>query len=371
MAKILLIEPFFGGSHRAWAEGFQRFSSHEVELLTLSAHHWKWRMHGGAVTLARKFLQSDSQPDLILVTDMLDLTTFLSLTRSRTAGIPVVLYFHENQLAYPWSPTDEDPKMGRDFHYVFINYVSALTADAIAFNSSYNRHSFLTELPKVLTRFPDHQETANVSMIKANSRVLPLGLDLKSLDVGKAAMKESTDGGPLILWNHRWEHDKNPESFFRILFRLKDEGMPFRLAVLGEQFPKQPAIFAQAKAHLSDHILHWGFVNNSTEYARWLWKADILPVTTIHDFFGISVIEAMYCECLPILPNRLAYPEHFSSASTSGYFYDNEEELEDMLRKAILHYPQRPNSQIRKYASRYDWSEIVIQYDEWLLAVGC
>ena len=65
-------------------------------------------MHGGAVTLARMFMESELQPDLILTTDMLDLTIFLSLTRSRTANIPTAIYFHENQLSYPWSTTDRD-----------------------------------------------------------------------------------------------------------------------------------------------------------------------------------------------------------------------------------------------------------------------
>ena len=369
MAKILLIEPFFGGSHRAWAEGFQQFSSHKVEFLTLSAHHWKWRMHGGAVTLAKKFMESDFQPDLILATDMLDLTTFLSLTRSRTAHIPTVLYFHENQLAYPWSPTDEDPAKGRDFHYIFINYVSALTADAIAFNSAYNRDSFLSALPQVLARFPDHQDANNVTQIKAKSRVLPLGLDLRRLDKGKEALKIHPEHGPLILWNHRWEHDKNPESFFQILFQLQDEGLNFRLAVMGEQFPKQPAIFLEARKRLSDDIVHWGFVKDHTEYAQWLWKSDILPVTTLHDFFGISVIEAMYCGCLPILPDRLAYPEHFPPEVKQAYFYQSEAELAAMLRSAILEYPRKPQTDIRTIAQKYDWNKMIREYDEFL-AIG-
>ena len=124
--NILLLEPYFTGSHAAWARGYQRFSRHRVDILSLKGQFWKWRMHGGAVTLARKFNEGEYKPDLILASDMLDLTTFLTLTRRRTAGIPVALYFHENQLAYPWSPDDRDVAQQRDHHYGFINYVSAL-----------------------------------------------------------------------------------------------------------------------------------------------------------------------------------------------------------------------------------------------------
>ena len=129
--RIMIVEPFFTGSHAAWAEEYARCSRHRVDILRLGGHHWKWRMHGGAVTLARRFLQADALPDLILASDMLDLTVFLALTRSRTAAIPAALYFHENQIGYPWSPQDQDPLARRDQHYGFINYSSALAADSL------------------------------------------------------------------------------------------------------------------------------------------------------------------------------------------------------------------------------------------------
>lgn len=155
--KICLVEPFHTGSHAAWAEEFARFSRHEVELLTLSGRHWKWRMHGGAVTLARHFLASQCKPDLLLASDMLDLTTFLALTREQSAGIPTALYFHENQLSYPWSPNGANPAQQRA-HYAFINYTSALAADAVIFNSHYHRDVFLEQLPDFLKGFPDLNE---------------------------------------------------------------------------------------------------------------------------------------------------------------------------------------------------------------------
>ena len=107
--RILIVEPYFTGSHASWAEGYVCNSRHEVEILKLSGAYWKWRMHGGAVTLARQFLDSGKRPpDVILATDMLDVTTFQALTRSVTANTPFAMYFHENQLTYPWSSTDRD-----------------------------------------------------------------------------------------------------------------------------------------------------------------------------------------------------------------------------------------------------------------------
>jgi hypothetical protein len=148
--RILLVEPYYTGSHASWAKGYAQHSQHQIDILSLRGRFWKWRMHGGAVTLAREFLASGLTPDLILVTDMLDLTTFLALTRQRVADIPTVIYFHENQLSYPWSPTDRDIAQKRDKHYGFINYVSALAADVVLFNSRYHQESFLATLSKLL-----------------------------------------------------------------------------------------------------------------------------------------------------------------------------------------------------------------------------
>jgi hypothetical protein len=200
--NILILEPYFTGSHAAWAGGYAQYSQHQVEILSMRGNFWKWRMHGGAVTLAKKFLASDFKPDLLLATDMLDLSTFLALTRSKTAHIPTVIYFHENQLSYPWSPNDRDVTQKRDKHYGFINYVSALAADAVLFNSQYHMNSFLAELPHLLKHFPDHNELETVTNIQKKSGVLPLGLDLTQFDKHRTTAQKER---PLILWNHRWK----------------------------------------------------------------------------------------------------------------------------------------------------------------------
>ena len=80
--RIALLESYYGGSHKAWADGYQRFSRHDVELITLPAQFWKWRMQGAAITFARLL---DWQPDLILASSMIDLSIFRALTRDRLA----------------------------------------------------------------------------------------------------------------------------------------------------------------------------------------------------------------------------------------------------------------------------------------------
>ncbi len=364
--KILIVEPYFTGSHAAWASGYQAHSRHEVEILRLGGAYWKWRMHGGAVTLARRFMESSLDPDIVVATDMLDLTTFQSLTRSRTATMPMAVYFHENQLSYPWSPTDRDVQQKRDKHYGFINYASAMAADAVFFNSEYHRRSFFEELERLLRHFPDHNEIGSIEKLKEKSAVLPLGMDLGRFDNSGGHVPVASDGAtrePLVVWNHRWEYDKNPDLFFKSLRTLAGRGVPFRLAVLGENFSQVPVVFLKARDALGERVVHFGHEEDFNAYASWLHAADVLPVTSYQDFFGAAVAEAIYCGCRPLLPNRLAYPELIPDEHRSGVFYSGEDEFLDRL-ETMLTGPIEPAGEgLRAAMVRFDWRTMATVYD--------
>ena len=84
-----MIEPYFEGSHKRWILEFQKFSAHNIEVLTLPGRHWKWRMHGGAITLAQKYNKLDSKPDIIIASDMLNLPLFKSI--AKTENVPIII----------------------------------------------------------------------------------------------------------------------------------------------------------------------------------------------------------------------------------------------------------------------------------------
>ena len=361
--KILIIEPYYTGSHKQWADGLIEYSDHNIDILTLPGNFWKWRMHGAAITLADQFNASNKMYDLILVSDMLDLTIFQSLTRKRTHTTPFILYFHENQITYPWSETDRDIANKRDQHYGFINYSSALTADHVLFNSNYHKQIFLKSLPNFLKQFPDHNNLDSIKSTEQKSEVMHLGLDLEKYKNIKPAMQKPSRA--VLLWNHRWEHDKNPEAFFRALFQLKDRGIEYKLIVLGESFATQPTIFDEAKERLKEEILHFGFAENYQQYIAWLKVADILPVTSNHDFFGVSVVEAMYHNVIPLLPKRLAYPEHIPEELHDSFFYAHDDELVKRLQGMIMHVSVLRKQQTRQYVERYDWDNMKVRYDEY------
>ncbi len=310
---------------------------------------------------------------MLLATDMLDLTTFLALTRKHTNETPVALYMHENQLTYPL-PADKSTgpmrrQLGeRDMHYVFLNYASMLAANLVLFNSDFHRQSWFGELPRFLKHFPDYNELGTIEELRKKSRVLPVGIDLQGLktDPGKPSFQsKSSSLVPLILWNQRWEYDKNPDDFFHALYSMKDLGIPFRLALCGQQFGKRPATFDIALDTLSDHIIHVGHANEA-EYKALLWEADITISTAHHEFFGISILEAIHCGAFPILPNRLSYPELISEAFHTYCLYRDKAGLVERLQWALTHPEEIAElaTQLASDVKIYDWSYLAPRYDK-------
>ena len=136
-------------------------------------------MHGGAFALAEQARGAveREQPQALFASDMLDVPTYLALAPAAVSRLPLVLYFHENQLTYPLPPGVE-----RDLGYAMKHLSSAAVARCVLFNSDFHRREFLTTLEALLPSLPDERPRATVAAVAAKARVLPLGLDLARFD---------------------------------------------------------------------------------------------------------------------------------------------------------------------------------------------
>lgn len=369
---ILLINPFHGGSHAAVAEGYAHHSQHRITLLSMPIHGgWRWRMRGAAVSMARQVAQLDSPPDLLLTTDMLDLATFLGLARrSLPPRLPIALYMHENQLTYPL-PAGRT----RDLTYAWINYTSALAADAVLFNSAFHRRSLLAALPELPSRYHDYQELDLLEQIAARSHICYPGINLHRYDQPDPAVPPIVPPDPalppILLWNSRWDYDKQPEVLFAALEALAARGTPFRLIMAGEYVDPQAERFVAAQARWAHCTLHWGYAD-ATSYRRLLHQADIVVSCAAQEFFGISVLEAMYCGCMPILPHRLSYPELLPTELHPQCLYHSFEELVERLDAALRQpaYLAAQTGTWRQLAARFDWQHAAPRFDALLANLG-
>ena len=271
------------------------------------------------------------------------------------------MYFHENQITYPWSPNDRDIVKGRDHHYGFINYSSALVSDCNLFNSDFHRNSFTDALKNFLSNFPDFNDYSNIDIIKNKSRTLYLGLDLKKFD-NYYHKKNNKD--PIILWNHRWEHDKNPDDFIKLIDELDQKNLDFKCILLGKNKQKKSGYFDQFVNRFSHRILHAGYCETFEEYASLLWQADICPVTSIQDFFGISIAEAVYCNTYPLLPYRLAYPEIYNKGENEDLFYKDEKNLANKVEQLIKQNSFNSKELPKELIKVFDWTNMIEEYDQ-------
>jgi glycosyltransferase involved in cell wall biosynthesis len=382
--SILFLESFFGGSHRAFAEGLATHSRHEIDLRTMPDANWRWRTRASALqfaaTLARERGAPDpvrhtaSRPldlsayDLIVATDLLTLSDF----RAMTSGPPVLLYVHESQMTYPL------PKgTTLDAATAFVDIRNTLMADRIVFNSRFHRDRFLEVAQEVLQAAPGPGLSDLAETIAARSTVLHPGCELAALleaerpgggRTGHTGFRNSP-AGPLIIWNHRWEYDKNPTPFFRTLERLSGEGYPFRLALLGENPQYHPREFEAARETLASHIVQYGYLGGREDYERILAAGDIVVSTSVQENFGISVVEAVAAGCIPLLPARLSYPEVIPAEYHRTCLYGANAELVSRLRAFLRDgVPVLPG--LREAMRRYDWRELAPAYDRALGAAA-
>ena len=123
---------------------------------------------------------------------------------------------------------------------------------------------------------------------------------------------------------------------------------------------KGSQIFNEGIRLLKDNIITSEYCSFE-DYKKWLWMADILPVTSNQDFFGISVMEAIYCKTYPILPNRLSYKELYDNEKNSENFYNEDQELLKKMIHSINNHKNLPD--ISKETNQFNWKEIISFYD--------
>jgi len=325
---MLVLEPYYGGSHRAVLDTLLPALDVECDLLTLPARKWKWRMRGAAITMAddvRSRYEAGARWDVILASTFLNLAEFKGLAGDAIAGMPTVVYFHENQLVYPVRHTAE-----WDLQFPLTNITSALAADVCVFNTSWNLDCFREEIPGFLKQFPDHHPVGVAERIAAKSEVIAPPFDPSPFE-----MPPFRGERPRIVWPHRWEHDKDPEAFFSAVTVLAAEGLDFEVAVAGQSFRETEAGMAEAAAVLGDRLVHLGEPEGRGAYAALLGSADIAVSTATNEFFGLAMIEACYAGCYPLVPDRLAYPEIYPAE----YRYAGHDSLVARLRSLILDRP--------------------------------
>ncbi|WP_136808493.1 tRNA-queuosine alpha-mannosyltransferase domain-containing protein [Desulfosediminicola flagellatus] len=357
--RILVIEPYYGGSHQAFLDGLLENIECDFKLISLPARKWKMRMQMSAPWFVSQISALEPEAryfDTVLCSTFVNVAVLRALVGQVKGWNPKTqfcTYFHENQFAYPGRVPDKGIQQ-----FTAINFTTALASDRLAFNSAYNMNTFLDRSYFFVKKAADMSIIDWHDGVRDKSIVLHPGIDFSHID---AAPDCCRNGSPVIVWNHRWEHDKNPDEFFAALYSLKNKGIDFRLIVLGESFKNMPECFVEGKEELSEQIIHYGYAESAKAYGELLKQGDIVVSTAHHEFFGISVLEAVRAGCVPLLPDRLSYPELFPEE-----FLYSDSSFENTLERLLGSSKRMSRKESEDLTESYGWVNIAEKYRDWL-----
>ena len=308
--RILAFESHDAGSHRQVRMELAGRGRHDWRWVTRPGRSWKWRMRTGAAELVQEaersgLLGGEWSPDVIFATSLISMGDLVALLPPDLRSLPSVLYMHENQVAYPVR-TEMGAGGERDMHFPVTNLMSMLAADAVLWNSRWNLESFCSGISEVLEHCSDGMLTDSVSRIRARSSIAwpPVAEPETNSEAG-----EVLHNAPVIVWPHRWEHDKGPDELLDVARESRTGGMQLKWMLLGQCRGEVPGAMELFLDEFADDILHAGFVEDRRTYLSMLARADWVLSTARHEFFGIAAVEAILHGCLPWLPERLSYPE--------------------------------------------------------------
>jgi len=401
---------------------------HDVRVDVVPTDRWKYRMQSGCPLEllwseddegvdgnGNEGVEDDCDCDILVVDGgMFDVSTLVAVLHQRrrrgTAGdtaatdadapskttTKVVAYMHENQLTTPFSSGDRDFANGAHWHYGMAHWRTLLACDGLVFNSYRHLQAFSDALPALIKEqcppdLVDRHVRRCHDLLRTKCAVLRYGLELDELlllsEASSSVAEGERDGGdddaspvPVVLWNARLEEDKDPGTFLEVLSELRrhpqQRNVPFRLIALGRDPSKDQKWYRRIRDEFaSDELLHLGWCSDRAEYASWLRRADVVISTARHETFGISIVESAYCGALPLLPNRLSYPELFDPVDRFEelHFYSTKEECVDkLIRLLSLDSNERADAVARTRAAvqRFRWSSMGIVYDRFFASLA-
>ncbi len=348
----LLLSGYDAASHQYWRSGLTHgLATFNWTQLSLPPRYFSWRNRSNSLSWGFGDYPELNKPfEGILATSMVDLTSLLSFRPSLMSS-KKILYFHENQFAYPGQ---------QDIHLQLTSIYSALCADKLVFNSSYNKETFCAGVTQFLSKMPDHVPNGIVDSLNQKSQILPVPLyELSKLE----QLTSYNQHAPLkLLWNHRWEYDKQPEVLYYALKYLKNAEIDFTIAVIGQSFRNAPPIFEKIRTEFSELISHWGFQERD-KYWGVLTESNFVLSTSLHEFQGLSVLEAIAKNCIPIAPNRMVYPEYINPENLYNVPNSHSQEQEGQsLANKLLEIYQSGIKNDHSEAKKYFWDQLKPRY---------
>ncbi|XP_021092866.1 glycosyltransferase-like domain-containing protein 1 isoform X6 [Heterocephalus glaber] len=340
--SILIIEAFYGGSHKQLVDLLQE-ELQDCVLYTLPAKKWHWRARTAALYFSQNVPISEDYR-ILFASSVLNLTELAAL-RPDLGKLKKILYFHENQLVYPVKKCQE-----RDFQYGYNQILSCLVADVIVFNSVFNMESFLTSVGKFMKLIPDHRPKDLESIIRPKCQVIYFPIRFpdvsrfmpkhKITHLKKMLSLKGNGSAALSMALLSQPEQRNPENLLENFNSV--DNVYSELHTAQENLDNSSMQESDSKhSNSSDNSRsHHGENTHLT-----LNSFDSLggvddQQRPLHIVWPHRWLEAVYCGCYPLCPKDLVYPEIFPAE----YLYSTPEQLS----KKLQNFCKRPDI-VRKH----------------------
>lgn len=337
---LIFLEPYDGGSHKYFINQMesllsQSFPNLKIIRLGLSPRHWRLRLQTSHLQLAELCLREISLEEvpIFFANSLMDVAAFRSLLPPQWRNASIVTYFHENQMSYPLKKNQsiENERNHQRHIYPAFHLNQILASDLCLFNSNFCLRDTFSKIEDFLNTRAEFFSQSALKKKEIDSKVIGIPLDVPK----KREFPGFFQRPKRILWNHRWEHDKNPNEFLKICEGLLKENHEYGINLLGENREKENPIIERFLNLFSPQIPHHGHLAKREDYWAKVSECRLLLVTSFHDFFGISVREAICAGVIPLLPNRMVYPELIPKSLHEKLLYPENIGRGELQRRAI------------------------------------
>ncbi len=354
VANVLVLEPWYRGSHRKWLDGWRSTSQHQINVVQGPDTGWRRSLVTAPARFAEAITQSSVEIDALVASSPIDLATVMGLLDPKIQRPPTLLYLHESQVGYP-----PGPKGGRAYRGIINDWTSISTADRVAVATHFHAGVLTERMPPFVDELIQGAGP-KLETLLLSIEVLPIGISTSDLEPSKVT------GAIRVMWNHRWSYDKGPGEFVHALSVLASEGYEFEVYALGEVERSGRRAHERLLNQLKDRVILSGHQDEDS-YLDALCRSDLVISSAQHDFFGVAVAEAVAAGARPLLPRRLAYPEMVPKSLRSTLLYDAG--LLEALRPVIASSREglhRYRSATMAHVATFEWSKLGPKYDSFI-----
>ncbi len=351
--NVVFLEAYDGGSHRQFAKELLEKIPFSSTYYGLPPRHWRWRLQGSHFSLSQWANENLNNQDVVFILSSLtDSAAFRGLLKKKLRNCPIITYMHEYQGAYPIKKNigEKNAKIiSREIapaHH--LNQV--LSSDLTVFNSTFHRDHAIKEMNQFLKR----RGEGSFQLEPEDYPILPIGIS------PHPCLSQMSTRDIDILWNHRIEYDKNPEAFLDLALQLVERKPETTFAILGDDNLK---VFQPLLRKYPDNILAQGFISKE-QYWQVLHRCKLAPITSFHDFQGLSLLEAMSVGVIPIAPRRMVYPEHLMNFPQ--LLYQKEAELFELTERFLVQDHQYLRDELKQKSGQFLWENLIERWNLFL-----